>query len=362
MADRSPSATTYWQRHAPALALFLALLSMAALSAPAAADQGASDRFAFAIIGDMPYDAAQRVEFVRLMHDVDAADLAFVVHTGDFWYDNLLWKDTNKGLAPCSNEVMDDRFGLAHASKHPFIYTPGDNDWTDCQHGYDPLETLARLRKKFFAGDASLGQHTLALERQSSDPRYPKYRENVRWVYGNVMFATLHMVGSNNNLGRTVEMDDEYTERNAADLEWMKEAFDLAARNGNKAIVLIAQANPYFENTWSAKLQKRYMLGGLKMKPPKVRRTTGFDDFLSELETNTLAFGKPVVYVHGDTHTFRVDKPLVGTASGRMIENFTRVENIGYKNTHWVRAAVDPDDPNVFTFELRIVDGNRAQH
>jgi hypothetical protein len=79
-------------------------------------------------------------------------------------------------------------------------------------------------------------------------------------------------------------------------------------------------------------------------------------------EEETLEFGKPVVYVHGDTHSFRVDKPLVGSTSRRMIENFTRVETFGWKNTHWIRAIVDFADPNIFRFRQQIVQENLVEH
>jgi hypothetical protein len=36
------------------------------------------------LIGDMPYDGKQEKEFTRVMKDVNDADLAFVVHNGDF--------------------------------------------------------------------------------------------------------------------------------------------------------------------------------------------------------------------------------------------------------------------------------------
>src|SRR5919198_3164733 len=102
----------------------------------------------------------------------------------------------------------------------------------------------------FFQGDQSLGRRTLRLTRQSEDTRYAEFRENVRWSYGDVLFVALHVVGSNNNVGRTPEMDAEYSERNAANLAWMREAFDLATRSGSRAIMIIAQADPRFENTW----------------------------------------------------------------------------------------------------------------
>lgn len=329
-------------------------------------DENRSGRFEFALIGDMPYDGRQEKEFVPLMNEINSADLAFVVHAGDFWGDGIMWKKTTTGLPPCSDKTIQDRLNLVQASKHPFILVLGDNDWTDCYrakpNAYDPLERLAKLRETFFQADHSLGRHTIPLARQSDDDRYAKFSENLRWTYGDVLFVTLDMVGSNNNLGRTPEMDEEYAERNAANLAWMQQAFELADRNGNKAVMIIAHANPRFENTWSAKLQKRYMLPGSGNKPPAGRVATGFDDFLSVLEEETLAFGKPVVYVHGDTHTFRVDKPLVGSTTGRMIENFTRVETFGWKNTHWIRAIVDPADPNVFQFRQQIVKENLVEH
>ena len=124
----------------------------------------------------------------------------------------------------------------------------------------------------------------------------------------------------------------------------------------------MAQANLQFENTWSPRLQKRYMLGGLGLKSPADRRETGFDGILEVLEEEVIAFDKPVLYLHGDTHTFRVDKPLVGSLSGRMIENFTRVETFGYRSTHWVRISVNPDEPGVFTVVPMTVEANRVEH
>ena len=314
----------------------------------------------FALIGDTPYVAAQRREFVAMMQEIDSADLAFVVHAGDFWFDGIGWKDTTKGLPPCSDEVFVDRLQLANRSRHPFVLTPGDNDWTDCfrakPRAYDPLERLAKFRKLFFASGQSLGKKTMKLRRQSQE-----FPENVSWTYGGVQFVTLHMTGSNNNLGRTEEMDKEFMRRNAANLEWLQQAFQQAKDNKSIALMIISQANPQFETKWAPLLQGRYLLKGLGLKANKEKRATGFDDFLSLLEKETLAFDRPVVYVHGDTHTFRIDKPLVRTPKGkRFIENFTRVETFGYPNTHWIRVSIIPDDQNVFRFTQQIVKENRV--
>lgn len=336
------------------------------LSDGRAADTVRDKPVEFALIADTPYDGGQEKEFANLVTDINSADLAFVVHGGDFWSDGLIWDTTTAGIAPCSDEAFDNRLRLTRAFRHPFIFVPGDNDWTDCYrakpHAYEPIERLARLRRAFYPDDQSLGQRTMPLTRQSAGPGHPPYRENVRWIAGGVVFVTLHMTGSNNNLGRTPEMDAEYEKRNAANLAWLNAAFDIARREGSRALMVIAHANPAFENTWPGRYQRRYLLGGLGLKPPETRRETGFDEFLAELEAQAEGFGKPVVYVHGDTHTFRIDKPLVGTISRRTIENFTRVETFGWPDTHWVRVTIDPEDPNVFRFRQQIVAGNRPTH
>ena len=78
-----------------------------------------------------------------------------------------------------------------------------------------------------------------------------------------------------------------------------------------------------------------------------------------------ISFRKPVVYVHGDTHYFRVDKPLLD-GDGKRLENFTRVETFGdnapngLNDVHWVKALVDPQSRDVIAFKPQIDPGNRV--
>src|SRR4029077_4265518 len=88
----------------------------------------------------------------------------------------------------------------------------------------------------------------------------------------------------------------------------------------------------------------------------------GFRPMIELIEQETLAFNGPVVLVHGDSHYFRIDKPLAGAKSKRRIENFTRVETFGNPDVHWIRVTVDPDDPDVFTFRPQIVKANQVNH
>ena len=67
--------------------------------------------------------------------------------------------------------------------------------------------------------------------------------------------------------------------------------------------------------------------------------------------------------VHGDSHYFRIDKPLQD-AVGNRIEHFTRVETpgdnaqSGSNDVQWVSVAVDPSDPEVFSFKQEVVAEN----
>jgi hypothetical protein len=295
-------------------------------------------KFDFALIGDLLYNAEEVAKFPNLIEEINQEKLAFVVHDGDI----------KSGSSLCTDEVFENRYALFQTFAHPFIYIFGDNEWTDCHRanngGYDPLERLEKLRVLFTQGDESLGQRTLLLERQSNDPQYGKFRENVRWIYGNVVFVGLNVPGSNNNFGRTPEADAEYFERNAANLAWLHLSFALAAEKGSEGILFIIQADPGFE------------------LPPTDPDRTGYNDFLAALEQETIAFKKPVVLVHGDSHYFRIDKPLLGSVSRRRIENFTRVETFGTPDVHWLRGSVDPKDPNLFSFRQEIVEKNRVNH
>jgi hypothetical protein len=306
----------------------------------------APGRFEFALIGDQQYNAESEMQFPQLMADIDRAEVAFVVHLGDF-------KAGTSQL--CDDKLFQSRRQQFDSSRQPFIYTPGDNDWTDCHNEktgrYDPVERLAKLRDIFFAEKRSLGQRKLEVEQQA---RFP---ENLRWHRGGVLFATVHMVGPNNNQ----ENAAEYRERNAANVTWMREAFERAKRADTAAVALFTQANPRFERGYPPGRMR-----GTGTAPPP-NRPSGFSEFVSELEKEVVTYAKPVLFMHGDTHYFRVDKPLFRTGAegpgerGRQIENFTRVEIFGFPEAHWLRIAVDPRQPSVFSFKEQIVPGNRFQ-
>jgi hypothetical protein len=315
---------------AACLAILGAVFSGCATSS-LSSDARTPAHFDFALIGDVPYTEADATNgFPNMIAEINQARLAFVVHDGDI-------KD---GAAPCSDEALARCYRQFQTFRHPLIYVYGDNEWTDCgRGGFDPEERLNKLREMFSRGEDTLGQRTFLLERQSRNSNFAKFRENVRWTHGNALFVGLNIPGSNNNFGKP-----EFAERNRANLAWLADSFALATREERSGIMLIIQANPRFDlgTTNSAR--------------------AGFNDFLKALEAETIAFKKPVVLVHGDTHYFRIDKPMMGARTRRRVENFTRVETFGFPDVHWLRATVDESDPNLFSFRQELVRKNFIQH
>ena len=277
----------------------------------------------FALMGDTPYNDAEVRALDALIEDMNTQDLAFVVHVGDI----------TSGRGPCTDAWFEARQRQYQRLRHPLILLPGDNDWVDCHRsGFDPVERLEKMRRLFHSGDESIGQRTIRLERQSSIPRFAEYREHVRWVAADVLFVGLNVQGSNNNLGRTPAMDEEYRRRMVAVLAWLEESMTLAAQRRLAGAVICIQANPDFEERY----RRRPGVGD------------GFEAFREALRTHALRFGKPILFVHGDTHLYGQDRPLNDPSTGKPIENFVRVEVPGSPQVRWLKAGISRERSGVF--------------
>lgn len=320
--------------------------------------------FDFGIVGDTGYSNSEEKQFDNVIAELNAADLAFVVHVGDFQNDPRPHnRDPKLSSVPCVEAGYARVLESFQRVRHPFVLTPGDNDWTDCHYlksaKVDPLAALATVRRTFFPQGLSLGQRAMPVENQSSDPAHAKFVENLRWSMGGVTFATVHIVGSNDNRGRNPEMDVEQQERQAANLAWISAAFARAKSNGSRGLVLMIQANPGFENYWPPVAKGRYFgpfLG--RGDAPAVPAKAAFGDYVGLLQDELESYDRPVALLHGDTHLFRIDRPLYSKKTKRVFENFTRVETFGSPDMHWVRVTVDPADPGLFRFNAEIVKAN----
>jgi hypothetical protein len=268
--------------------------------------------FTFAAFGDTPYTEDEEGRFIGMIAEINREKkIAFVVHVGDF----------KSGWSPCTDTLYLQRrdwFALFH---HALIYTPGDNEWSDCWRvlgaARDPLESLQKLRSLFFADTYSLGQQKIALTRQSA-----AYPEHARWVHEGVVFATLNVPGGDNN----ARMPDELAARGNAIHTWIAGTFDTARKQSHRAVVLVIQANPL---TIDGRTRKNYA------------------ELVNMITRETLNFPGEVLLIHGDTHRYRMDQPLMIPQTNRILKNFTRLEVFGYPFVNWVRVRVSQHDGKV---------------
>jgi hypothetical protein len=284
--------------------------------------------FCFVAFGDMPYFLpADYSRFETVIKTINDLKPQFSINVGDF----------KASATPCSDEVFLKMLNYYGQFNRPLIYTPGDNEWTDCTKKiagpYDPEERLETLRKMFFKERNSLGQIKMPLTSQCLQRDFSKYVENNRWEYGNVAFATIHIVGSNNNfLSTSINNNQEFFDRQKADMAWLEEIFKTATEKKNVAIVIAIQADMFFTI--------------------KDKDASGYNQIRKRLKELTLEFKKPVVLINGDSHVFIVDKPMMDeTKAKTSIGNFTRLQVPGENNMNAVKITVHPYSPNIFQFE-----------
>jgi hypothetical protein len=346
------------------IVIVLALLALGA-GVAVGADHSRNDKtfqYAVGLWGDLPYSDAQAAKIPDLLADMNNQELAFSVNDGDL---------KQGSGSPCDDALYLQAKGWLSSLDAPAMFTPGDNDWTDCDRasngGYDSLERLDRERQIFFSTNRSLGRHPLRQDVQTDPTCLNHLRkpapcvENRRWTYQDVTYATLNVQGSCNNLCDTNPDPAEFAARNQADIAWLTQTFAEAQREHAVAIMFISQADPGFDQSdpTRAPLRNPQTLAETDGQPD------GFVDFLRALRMLTIQFGKPVAYVHGDSHYFRVDHPLLDSL-GRRVQNFTRVETFGDNQTpagntndvQWLKALVDPHSRDVFAFQPQIIPGN----
>lgn len=315
----------------------------------------ASAPFSFALIGDLPYKrtptSPSLEQFDQLIEDVNGdASVRFVMHAGDI----------KAGSERCDDSLIKSRFDLYQQFRTAFIFTPGDNEWTDCHRAnngaYNPLERLSFLRRTFFPDPKkSTGQRPIRVISQSvvQEANFAKFVENVVFVRNRIVFSTVHVVGSNNNLEPWSGIDAadsyetprpdrlaEFREREQAALAWLDYTFKLAEEEDAAGVFILMQANPRFD------------------LPATDRQRQGFNLFLTRLAELSQKYGKPVVLAQGDDHIFLVDKPFYEDTStvipGIRLPYFTRVQTFGDSRTQWIKVNVNPKGSPVFSFQEKI--------
>jgi hypothetical protein len=312
--------------------VLLTAVAALALALPAAASAAGTT---VAVIGDTPYGAAQLANFPNDIQAINADPaVTRVIHLGDI----------KSGSTACSDAYFSQIKADFDQFADPLVYTPGDNEWTDCHRPnngpYDPLGRLAKLREVFFAHPGqTLGASPATVTAQGAPTV-----ENVRWSDAGVEWGTVHVVGSNNSLSPwtgntdpTAAQLEEYRTRLKADLRWIDRIFATASENDAAGVAVGIQAD---------------------MWDPEA--TEGYDAIVKRLAQRAHAFHKPVLLLAGDSHAWKIDHPLAAGAAGYDrydlpvdAPNLTRLIVQGSTNCPhtYLRLHVDPSTPKVFSGE-----------
>jgi hypothetical protein len=362
--------------------LALAFLALAAIVVPATGATAADrpDTLTLAVYGDAPYgttptDTAEFAATPAFIASVNAdPDVSQVLQVGDI----------HSGKQFCTEAYDRSVFDLWKSFADPVVYTPGDNETTDCnkkaegggaynattqQIDYvldangtpvdyakgDPVANLALIRSIFFARPGfTLGAHKRFVLSQAAafDRRHPtdrKFVENVLWYQDGTLFVTIDLPGGSNNdtdvwYGAPTEtpaQNQAREERTGADLRWLDTAFALASLAHAKGVVIGAQADMWDPEKGAV-------------------HQAGYEPYVRSVASHTAAFGKPVLMFNGDSHVYRSDNPLSPTATctweladpcpsvasmhpGYDVANFHRIVVHGSTfPLEWLKLTIDP--------------------
>jgi hypothetical protein len=312
-----------------------------ATAAGAGHGSGHDDSYTFAVIGDIPYGPAQIAAFPKVVQQINAdPKVRLVSHLGDI-------KD---GSSLCTDEYFGQVKTQFDKFADPFVYTIGDNEWTDCHRAnngaYNPLERLAKIRSLFFAQPGrTLGEHPAKVTSQAAQG----IPEDVQFSRADVAFAALHIVGSNNSMapwtgktGPTPEQSAEVLGRTAAVIQSIRETFAQARQERNKAVVLLTQAD-MFDPSATAPTFADYF---------------AFQPIVQAIAQESAAFRGPVYLFNGDSHVYNSDQPLAAGSKwlslygvSKPVTNLSRVTVDGSTGVNnYLRVTIDPHTPAVLSW------------
>jgi len=347
------------------LAIALGPLAATADDDDEAMDGRSQHPITLAVFGDWPYSTILLNSAQLLIDSINSdSKVSLVLHVGDIHSGSM--PCTGAGLNPLPAGSVPDWnqgiFDLFERIRDPVVYTPGDNEWTDCHKKKEfssgaPLNELAAVRGLFFAyPGATLGvqKRRVLTQAKRFNRVYPadaQFVENVMWQQSRVVFATVNMPGSNNDgLTWTAPFTDETArareaaQRTGAAIRWLQAAFARAGEDDAKAVVVGLQADMWDPE---ALLPGGDGLGNYTL-------------FVHELANRSLHFGRPVLLINGDSHVFGSDRPLAdpGSATGKIhgapaVPNLTRITVQGSTSApaEWLRLTIDPHAPGVFSWE-----------
>lgn len=283
--------------------LLAAALLLAAVTAHAA-----QNGFQIGVIAHPVDDANLR----RILNEADADNLAFVVAGG-----------IKPADAPCSDEIYERRKRLFDSSKNGLFVSVAASDWSDCRYSNGrtaAIERLNRIRELFFTDEFSFGATRLPLLRESVTPRFRSYSENMRWEFGGILFATIHLPANNNRYLVAAGRNGEFEDRQIANHDWLRRLFTIAKLNKDNGIVLFSDGSPL-------------------LHPRLNGRHDGFAEIRHELVKLATPFRGKVLIVH--------NRMPATDGTRRAIDWHGKLGDLAI-SSGWMKLAITPADPALF--------------
>ena len=341
-----------------ALGLAVAVAAVLPIAADPAAAKPKPHTTTYAVIGDTPYGDAMLAAFpaqVAQINDDPAVEL--VMHLGDI----------KSGSSRCDTSYFDTIRSNFDRFEDPLLYTPGDNEWTDCHRGnnggYQPAGPIVPGAPVVTAGPSRLDEvrriffdrpgRTLGQQSRRVQAQRAPFVENTRWSDERVVVAELNVPGSNNDLapwfgaaqtdGLKAAQAEEFARRNQANLRWLDETFLQAFLTNAPGIALGIQAD-----MWDP---------AITGDPAGY---SGYAAFVKRLALLTKLYHRPVLLLNGDSHIYEADHPLAdATAINNTIygvdfavPNLSRVTVNGSADAdEYLRLTIDGKSKSVFSFE-----------
>ena len=205
------------------------LAASAAMAAPAAERQLHS----FGVIGHSFANGGNEEQLKQSIMESSESALAFVVLTG-----------IKAEKEPCSDKVYLARRKLIDNARRPMIVMPSATDWSSCRNSAGrtaAIERLNRLRELYYPVAESLGRRKIEVTRQSANTKFRAYAENMYWVEGNVLYATVDIPANNNHYLPEAGRNSEFEDRLVANRYWLNRVFALARAKKHDAVVLFSE-------------------------------------------------------------------------------------------------------------------------
>jgi hypothetical protein len=241
------------------------------------------------VLADIPYSPEEYAELEADLANVAGND-AFFVHLGDI----------NNDSGSCNESVYTNAANSLQTSSIPVFIVPGDNEWNDCSNptqAWSYWDThLMRLEENWSTSFTVLRQSVR--------------EENFAFMHSGVLFIGINLVGG------SVHDANEWSQRMTDNANWVNQNFNNFTSQATSAVVF----------------------GHAFPDPSGGDRQQFGQDFVTAAQN----FGKPILYMMGDDHSWLVDNPYPAAP------NVTRVTVDQGVPSVRVSISDDPTDPFAF--------------